>query len=460
VIDEADVAYAGVIGQAELLRDGRLTCVELVDLLLRRIERFDGRLNAFRVVLASAALAEAAAADAARQAGDQRPLLGVPIAIKDNVAVRGQPTLLGTGSPEPAATEDDELVQRFRAAGLIVLGITHLPELAMWAATESTWHGVSRNPWDERRTPGGSSGGSAAAVAAGLVAAAHATDGLGSIRIPASCCGLVGLKSTAGLVPIHPHWNGLSHAGFVTRSVRDTAALLEAVTDGPPSPPLQPPPSGLRIALSTKGTAPVRPVAEVRAALDRTASILRDLGHTVLDRDPPIPASLGGSNIVRYLTSLVDDVNGLAEPSAVEGRTKAMAAIGRRIPSQALPWAMRQAAEFGDTMAGFFDDVDLLLTPTMPVLPRLAGCLAHRGTVRSIQHMLPCASYTGAWNACGLPAMNLPVGTTRAGLPVGVQLIGPAHSEATLLAVAAAVEPLAGWLDRRVGEPCQAARIP
>jgi amidase len=453
-LDEAEIAYAGVLGQAGLIRDGRLRAVDLVDVLLRRIARLDPRIRAFRVVFADQARAEAVAADAARAAGDSRPLLGVPIAIKDNVAVAGQAALLGTGSPEPAAAADAELVRRLRAAGLIVIGLTHLPELALWAATESQTHGVSRNPWDHGRVPGGSSGGSAAAVAAGLVAAAHATDGLGSIRIPASACGLVGLKPTHGLVPIGEHWHGLSHAGFVTRSVRDTAALLDIATgestafaaagrDGAAVP------SRLRVAVTTRASTPVRPVTDVRRALDRTTAILRDLGHDVIERDPPYGATLGPANSVRYLAGLADDVAALADPRAIEARTRTLSRLGRRLPAGAVAWARRQGEEFGAAMATFFGDVDVLVSPTMPVLPRRAGCLAERGTARTLALMLPCAAYTGPWNAAGLPAASLPVGVTADGLPVGVQIVGPAASDGLLLALAAAIEPIAGWLDRR-----------
>jgi amidase len=452
-LDEAEIAYAGVLGQAALLRDGRLSALELVNVLLSRIGRLDGRLRAFRVVLADEARAQAAEADAARRGGDPRPLLGVPIAIKDNLAVRGQAALLGTGSPEPVAVEDAELVRRLRAAGLIVIGLTHLPELAMWAATESKTHGITRNPWDQRRTPGGSSGGSGAAVAAGMVAGAHATDGLGSIRIPASCCGLVGLKPTHDLVPAADHWEGLSHAGFVTRSVRDTAALLDVATAdthdfagrlGAPTP--------LRIAVSTRAPTPARPVAPVREVLDRARGILRDLGHMLVEADPPYGATLGPANTTRYLVGVAEDVDHLVDPGEIESRTRVIAGLGRRLPAGAAPWARRQGEEFAAAMAGFFDEVDLLLTPTMPVLPRAAGCLAGRGVARTLSLMVPCAAYTGPWNGAGLPAISLPVGTTATGLPIGVQVVGPAGSDAGLLGLAAAVEPVAGWLDRRVAD--------
>jgi amidase len=458
-IDEDAIAYAGVVGQAGMLRDGRIDSVGLVDLLLRRIARLDVRLHAFRVVLADQAREAAREADSARRTGDTRPLLGVPIAVKDNVDVRGQPSLRGTGSHEPVAEHDDELVRRLRAAGLIIMGKTHLPELALWAATESRAHGITRNPWAPDRAPGGSSGGSAAAVAAGMVPAAHATDGLGSIRIPASCCGLVGLKPSHGLVPLGPdpdHWNGMSHAGFLTRSVRDTAALLDVATDGAThlATALADSPRPLRIAVSSHAATPVRPGGAVKATLERAVGILRELGHTVIEADPPYGRRLAQAVSARYLAGIAHDITTLADPEATEPRTRSLAAIGRRLPVTSVPWARNQGEDFGRRMGTFFDSVDLLLTPTMPVLPRWAGSLAGRGLARTLTLMTPCAAFTGPWNACGCPAISLPVGTTPSGIPVGVQLVGPAGSDALLLQLAAEVEPVAGWLDRRVeGRP-------
>jgi amidase len=459
--DGETIAYAGVCGQADLLRDGELSSIDLLDLLLARIERLDGRLNAFRLLLAEQARAEAGAADAARRAGDPRRLLGVPIAIKDTIAVTGTAALLGTGSPEPVATQDDELVRRIREAGLVVIGKTQLPELAMWAATESIHHGVTRNPWDPTRAPGGSSGGAAAAVAAGLVPAAHASDGLGSIRIPASCCGLVGLKPTHDTLPIGEHWHGLSHAGFVTRSVRDTAVLLDATIDGSDR-LLTAADAGtgpLRIAVTTRAATPARPVKPVREVLDRAVGVLRDLGHDVEQRHPPYGLSLGNANGVRYLAGVAQDVDRLADPAAIEPRTRRLAVLGRRIPARTVLWARRNGEAFAQRMEEFFADSDLVVTPTMPVLPREAGCL-RRGMVRTALTMLPCAAYTGAWNAAGLPAVSLPVGTAADGLPIGIQLIGPAGSEERVLAVAAAVERVVGWVDRRVDTERLLAPLP
>jgi amidase len=459
--DSDTIAFAGVVGQAGMLASGEVTSSELVDLLLARIERIDSTLNAFRVVLAEPARAAAAAADRARRDGDTRPLLGVPIAVKDTVELAGTASLHGTGSPEPVAAHDAELVSRIRDSGLVILGKTQLPELAMWAATESIHHGITRNPWDLSRAPGGSSGGSAAAVAAGLVPAAHATDGLGSIRIPASCCGLVGLKPTHDTLPMGDHWVGLSHAGFLTRSVRDTAALLDAMIDGSTrlADAAEAGSEPLRIAVTTQAPTPARPVPEVRDTLDRAVGVLRDLGHTVTERTPPYGAALGLANSVRYLAGVAADVRTLADGTATERRTRHLAAIGRRLPRRAVRWARRYGEAFAQRMEGFLGEDHLLLMPTMPVLPREAGCL-NRGTVGTLLHMLPCAAYTGPWNASGLPAISLPVGVTGSGLPIGVQLVGPTGSEGLLLAVANGMERVVSWADRRVDEDRVSAPLP
>jgi amidase len=450
--DETEVAFAGVAGQAARLADGRITSVALVDLLLRRIERLQPRLNAFRVVLADEARAAAAAADEARKAGDARPLLGVPIAIKDNVAVAGQPALLGTGSPQPVATEDDELVRRLRAAGLVVLGLTQLPELALWAATESAHHGVTRNPWNPAYAPGGSSGGSAVAVAAGLVPAAHATDGLGSIRLPASACGLVGLKPTHGTVPLGPdidHWEGLSHAGFLTRSVRDTALLLDTVID--PSPgwtKLLGAPSRLRIALSTSPSARTRVSDDARRAVDAVGAALQELGHTVTRADPPY-AQIALGNSIRYLAGVAHDVDGLADPKATEARTRTLARWGHLIPRRTVDRARAGGVALAERMDLFFREHDVLVTPTTPVPPAEAGSIVGRGIFPTLRIMMPKAAFTGAWNGSGLPALSIPWTVDSNGLPLGVQLVGRRGNDPRLLALAAALERTAGWTSRR-----------
>src|SRR6201995_3825087 len=225
-----DLAFAGAARQAQMVRDGEVTPTEMVRLALDRIRRLDPELNSFRKVFEEQALLEAEQAEARLKGGDDRPLLGVPIAIKDEVAVRGEVNLHGTDAFEEPAKADCEMVRRLREAGAIVVGLTLLPELAVCGFTESATYGVTRNPWNPQRTPGGSSGGSGAAVAAGLVPVASASDGAGSIRIPAACCGLFGLKPQRDRVPTTPHFAdgvGWVVVGAVTRSVLDTGVMLD-----------------------------------------------------------------------------------------------------------------------------------------------------------------------------------------------------------------------------------------
>src|SRR5918992_3220167 len=229
-MEREDLAFAGVARQAELIRAGEVSSRELVELYLERIERLDPELNAFRKVMAERALVDAQQADGRRGAGDERPLLGVPLAVKDVEDVTGEVTRWGTDAFSTPAAQDSELVRRLRSAGAVVIGKTNCPELAIMGETEGPAFGITRNPWNTDRSVGGSSGGSAAAVAAGLCAAATGSDGMGSIRIPAACCGLVGLKpqrDRISLAPAGEHWHGLSVAGFLTRGVGDTALLVD-----------------------------------------------------------------------------------------------------------------------------------------------------------------------------------------------------------------------------------------
>src|SRR5918997_1655524 len=236
-MDATDLAFAGASRQAELIRRRELSARELVQLYLDRIGRLDPYLNAYRVVFAERALAEAEQADARAAAGDARRLLGVPVAIKDDCDVAGEATVIGSDAHDGPVRADAELVRRLREAGAVILGKTHVPELTITPWTESPTFGVTRNPWDPQRTPGGSSGGSGAAVAAGLAAAAIASDGAGSIRIPAANCGLFGLKPQRGRVSLMPnleHWKGMSVSGVLSRTVLDTALYLDAVSGAAP----------------------------------------------------------------------------------------------------------------------------------------------------------------------------------------------------------------------------------
>src|SRR5436190_4689782 len=227
-----DLAFAGIAQQGDLVRRGEVTSRELTELALERITRLGPQLNAFRVMLANRAIEEAERADQRRASGEDAPLLGVPVAVKDNVDVAGEVTTHGTRAYGGAAINDSELVKRLRNAGAVIVGKTNLPELAIWPFTESEAWGPSRNPWDPSLSTGGSSGGAAAAVASGMVGVAHASDGGGSIRIPAACCGLFGLKPQRGRVSLMPdaeHWYGLSVFGCVSRTVLDSAIFLDVV---------------------------------------------------------------------------------------------------------------------------------------------------------------------------------------------------------------------------------------
>ncbi|HEY6550213.1 MAG TPA: amidase family protein, partial [Solirubrobacterales bacterium] len=240
-----DLAFAGAARQAEMVRAGEVSPTELVQLCLDRIARIDPQLNAFRKVLGEKALLEAEQAEARLKAGDERPLLGVPIAIKDESDVVGEVNLHGTDAFTEPATADCEMVRRLREAGAIVVGLTLLPELAICGFTESATYGVTRNPWNLQRSPAGSSGGSAAAVAAGLVPIASAGDGGGSIRLPAASCGLFGLKPTRGRISLAPaveYWNGLAVNGCLSRTVIDTALYLDITSGGSQEPGAPPPP--------------------------------------------------------------------------------------------------------------------------------------------------------------------------------------------------------------------------
>ena len=258
-----EIAFAGAARQAQMVRDGEVTPTELVRISLDRIGRFNHELNAFRKVFAEKALLEAAQAEARLKGGEERPLLGVPIAIKDEVDVAGEVKTIGTDAFDEPAKEDCEMVRRLREAGAIIVGLTLLPELAICGFTESATYGVTRNPWNPQRTPGGSSGGSGSAVAAGLVPIASAGDGAGSIRLPASSCGLFGLKPSRGRVSLAPElegWHGLAVEGCLSRTVEDTALWLDIVSgdskeEEAPPPPERPflesartPPGKLRVA--------------------------------------------------------------------------------------------------------------------------------------------------------------------------------------------------------------------
>ena len=356
----------------------------------------------------------------------------------------GHAPSMGTGSPEPVATADAEQVRRLRAAGAVIIGTTHLPELALWPFTESQTWGVTRNPWNPAHTSGGSSGGSATAVAAGMVAAATASDGGGSIRIPAACCALVGLKPQRGRVPLGAtgddqaeHWHGLSSAGVLTRTVADTALLLRVLTDEAITAVA---PKPLRIAVSSKAPVPTPVHPDVAAALERTADRLRSLGHTVTAADP-VYGRTQLSFLLRYARGVRADLHALVDPRRTEPRTRLAAAAGRLISDRLLARA-RHWGEPDLLPSG----VDVLLTPTLAAPPRTVGSLTGRRTLALAGRVVP---FTPAWNVTGQPAVSLPAGHTSDGLPLAVQLIARPDGEPLLLMLAAQLEAAEPWADRR-----------
>src|SRR3954452_17330871 len=311
-MDRDDLAFAGLARHADLIAAGELSSRELTELFLARIARLDPKLNAFRVVFNEQALIEAGQADGRRRGGDRRALLGGPIAIKDDIHVAGEVTGYGCDWDPPVQPADSEVVRRLRAAGAVIIGKTHVPELMATGFTESPTYGVTRNPWDLHRTSGGSSGGSATAVAAGLVSAAIGTDGAGSVRIPAACCHLFGVKTQRGRIStppdVDPH-RGMTVYGPLTRTVQDAARFVDVVRDGGPSftEAAATPPGKLRIAGSI-GLPPlgVKGDAEQRSGGDATPALLRSLGHEVVEREFDWGLTLGNRVLTRFVRGLGD----------------------------------------------------------------------------------------------------------------------------------------------------------
>jgi amidase len=449
----ADLAYAGVAHQAQLVRSGAVTARELVELSLERIERLDPAVNAFRVVRPERALAEADAAQGRLRDGDAPPLLGVPIAVKDNMDVAGELTTHGTGVVAEPARGDCEVVRRLRDAGAIVVGKTNMPELALWPQlTESQTWGATRNPWEPRRSTGGSSGGSAAAVAAAMVAGALGSDGGGSIRIPSSACGLFGIKPQRGRVPLSPdddHWLGLTCFGPMTRTVADAALLLDALADGATgyAEAARSTPSRLRIAVSTKPTLPAKPKAAACEAVDATADLLRSLGHVVCEREPQYGQvqPLFGP---RYARGAWLDAQRLERRGELERRTRGIVRVGARMERTAARARAKEAARAARINA-LFDDHDVLMTPVTAAQPLPVGCFDGAGAARAFLGAGDFACYTAIWNVTGQPAASVPAGFDADGMPMAVQLVARPDDEPTLLALAAQIEQARPWAHRR-----------
>ncbi|WP_076118067.1 amidase [Mycobacterium sp. IS-2888] len=458
-MDAREVAFAGAAEQARMLADGELTAPELLELYLERIARLDSELRCYRVVLSDTARHEAAMVQDRLDTGERLPLLGVPIAIKDDVDVAGEVTTFGSGGHRPAVTSDGEVVRRLRAAGAVVIGKTNVPELMMFPYTESLTFGATRNPWNLTRTPGGSSGGSAAAVAAGLAPLALGSDGGGSIRIPATWCGLFGLKPQRDRISLEPHddaWYGLSVNGPIARSVMDAALFLDATTTvpGPEGEFVAAAarhPGKLRIALSTKVPTPfpARVGKQQLAAVDEAGALLRDLGHEVITRDPEYPPTLYTNYLPRYLRGICDDADALAHPERLEARTRNLARAGSFFSDRRMAALRAAEASLSNRVQSIFDDVDVVVTPGNATGPSRIGAYQRRGATWTLLAAGQRVPYQQVWNLTGQPAAAVPWDLDGEGLPLAIQLVGRPYDEATLLSLSAQIEAARPWAHRR-----------
>ncbi|WNM33224.1 amidase [Streptomyces sp. Li-HN-5-11] len=455
---------AGLAETARALAGGEVSSRVLVEETLVRIEATQGSLNAFRVVRAEAALAEADAADRELAAGARLPLLGVPVAVKDDMDVAGEPTAFGCRGEFPVVPEDGEAVRRLRAAGAVIVGKTNTCEFGQWPFTEGPAFGATRNPWDTGRTPGGSSGGSAAAVAAGLVPAALGSDGAGSVRIPAAWTHLVGIKPQRGRISTWPRgesFQGITVNGTLARTVGDAALLLDAAAGNHPDDPHQPPaldvsaaagrdPGRLRVALSLRPpftAVHARLDAEVRARVVELAEKLGALGHLVEEADPPY-GQIGLTFLPRATAGIAERVREAPEPALLDPRTHGAARLGRLLGGAPLRAARRAEALLHRRVGRFFESYDVVLAPTTAAPPLRIGAMAELGGWATDRAMTAACPYAWPWNVLGWPGVNVPAGFVRGGLPVGAQLLGPANSEPLLVSLAAQLEAELRWHER------------
>ena len=450
--------FASAVEQAEAVRSRQVSSVELTRAYLDRIESINPRLNAFVLKTPELALEQARAADA--QPSTDRRLWGVPVSVKDLVSVAGYPTTFGSRAFEDYSLPIDFFpVARLKEEGCPILGKTNTSEFGTRPTTEYGLFGAAHNPWNPDHTPGGSSGGAAAAVAAGLCAFAHGSDGGGSVRIPSSCCGTVGLKPSRGRVSAGPllgeHWVGLSTDGVIARTVRDAAAGLDAIGGHLPGDAYWADPDGrfedaarptgrkLRVAFTVAASTPVED--EVAACVRDVAALIAGLGHEVSEGGPDTDSFRGPMQVIVASglgslpisdESLLDPFNALALAAA-----KQFTAIDYVRAVDAIRMHSR-------VVVGFWDDYDVLVTPTLPrtapPLNTLGADLASAG-----DEYMDFIAFTYPYNCAGQPAISLPLGMDSTGLPIGVQLVGAPRAEADILGLAAQLEQARPWRDRR-----------
>ncbi|MEO6628422.1 MAG: amidase [Aquihabitans sp.] len=478
--DSLGLASLDATAQADLVRAGHLSATELVQAAIDRAGAVDGEIHAIIHPRFAEALTEAGTV----VVPGTSPFPGVPFVLKDLDGVAaGQPLHAGTKflrDHHYVATTDSELTARFRSAGLVCIGRANTPELGLVTTTEPEAYGPSCNPWDASRSTGGSSGGSAAAVASGIVPLAHAGDGGGSIRIPASECGLVGLKPSRGRITLGPEvgeaWGGLVARLAVTRSVRDTAALLDAV-EGPGvgDPYWAPRPErpylsevgadvgSLRIGWVCEppdGSFVTDP--QVSSATRRTAELLESLGHRVEEAHPSAlddPTGTGhflvafGAWVARELDRLGEMVGEPVTADGVEAGTWAVAEGGRAVTAAQYLAAIDGIHAVTRSMAAWWDvdGFDVLLTPTVPELPPTLGQFASTADnpFNGLFRSTPIVTFTAPFNMTGQPAISVPLHQSTEGLPIGMQLVGAPAREDVLIRLAAQLEQALPWADRR-----------
>ncbi|MFN8643846.1 MAG: amidase family protein [Candidatus Binatia bacterium] len=467
----AEYAQYDGLGLAELVARGQVTPRELADEAIARIERHNPTLNAVIRELYDYGRGLAAAPGAG-------PFRGVPFLLKDIMGnLAGVPTQSGTRFlVDLPAAQDDTLVARYKAAGLVPLGKTNVPEFGMLPTTESVLYGPARNPWNPRHSTGGSSGGSAAAVAAGIVPLAHANDGGGSIRIPAACCGLVGLKPSRARNPLGPvlgdALSGLICEHIVSRTVRDTAAMLDCTAGPEPGdpymvvPPARPfaeeartAPGRLRIAFCTTPPGGNPPHPECVAAVASAARLCEDLGHVVEEAAPPVDqAQLSQSFMAVWCAGLAMQIEAMAMLSGreiraelFEGLTWALYEQGRQVSGAQYLIALAMLQMTGRAVGRFHETYDCWLTPTLGAPPIALGTIdvEQRDLLTAFAPIIDYVPFTPLQNATGQPAISLPLHWSADGLPVGVMFSAKLGDEATLLRLAGQLEQARPWKDRR-----------
>jgi len=467
-MDDLDTLDATAL--AALVREKRATPLELVDHAIARVEKLNPTLNAVVTPMFDEAR------EAARGQVGPGPFAGVPYLVKDILAgIRGVRFTSGSRLlADYVSDHDSVLVERLRESGFVFIGKTNTPEFGFLPTTEPELFGATKNPWDLTRSTGGSSGGSAAAVAARIVPAAHANDGGGSIRIPASCCGLFGLKPTRGRISLGPDvgdvMGGLVVEHAVTISVRDSAAILDATqggAEGDPyfaAPPARPylaevgaPPGRLRVAVSTRPISGVPVHADCLAAVASTAKLLEELGHEVFEREPAIPADLFLQAFsVLWTAGAAATLDGLSMVTGrsvtednVEAASRALAEAGRQHTAGTYLISQMMLQRMARELARQRADVDLWLTPTLAEPPlRLGELRDPENPLAPLFRSAEYAPFTMLQNVTGEPAANLPLYWNEAGLPIGVQLVGRFGDEATLFRVAAQLEEARPWKSR------------